>query len=142
MRKVAGARHGWHEHISTPGELAVVAAVFALLAGYPAAQVRIPVERLTVTTVRRARGGDGTLPESWHIAELDDAGRPVRLADTPVDPTRIIRELIPANAPAGSGPAQAAPVRRRQIHLPWVRGAGIDSRSWTKWSYSSTPAVR
>ncbi|MFI2778200.1 PH domain-containing protein [Streptomyces sp. ALB3] len=55
---------------------------------------RIPVERLTVTHVRRARGSDGdTLHRSWHIAELDDAGEPVRLAAAPADLTLIIREL-------------------------------------------------
>ncbi|TLQ43580.1 hypothetical protein [Streptomyces marianii] len=44
--------------------------------------------------VSPARGGDGdTVPRSWHIAELDDAGRPVRLAAAPGDLTRIIRRL-------------------------------------------------
>lgn len=53
---------------------------------------RIPVERLTVKDVRRARGGDGDgVPRGWHIAELDDAGRPVRLAAAPTDLIRIIR---------------------------------------------------
>ncbi|MFD7491004.1 PH domain-containing protein [Streptomyces sp. NPDC059832] len=57
----------------------------------------IPVDRLTVKGVRRVRGGDGdTVPGSWHIAELDDGGRPVRLAAAPADLTRIIRELRPA----------------------------------------------
>ncbi|MES4905458.1 MULTISPECIES: PH domain-containing protein [unclassified Streptomyces] len=60
---------------------------------------RIPVERLTVANVRRARGSDGdTVPRSWHIAELDDAGAPVRLAAAPDDLARIIRELGPAKA--------------------------------------------
>ncbi|MGW3107764.1 PH domain-containing protein [Streptomyces sp. NPDC001100] len=55
---------------------------------------RIPVERLTVKAVRRARGGDGdTVPSDWHIAELDDGGRPVRLAAAPADLTRVLREL-------------------------------------------------
>ncbi|MEV0924473.1 PH domain-containing protein [Streptomyces spongiicola] len=55
---------------------------------------RIPVERLTVQDVRRVRGGDGdTVPRGWHIAELDDAGRPVRLAAAPANLIRIIREL-------------------------------------------------
>lgn len=55
---------------------------------------RIPVERLTVTNVRRARGSDGdTVPRSWHIAELDDAGTPIRLAAAPADLTRIVRAL-------------------------------------------------
>ncbi|MFF1648558.1 hypothetical protein [Streptomyces sp. NPDC058240] len=57
----------------------------------------IPVDRLTVKSVRRVRGGDGdTVPGGWHIAELDDEGRPVRLAAAPADLTRIIRELRPA----------------------------------------------
>ncbi|MEV6025698.1 PH domain-containing protein [Streptomyces sp. NPDC052036] len=60
---------------------------------------RIPVERLTVGTVRRPRGGDGdTIPTSWHIAELDDAGRPVRLAAAPADLTRILRALSSVGA--------------------------------------------
>ncbi|MGI5139122.1 PH domain-containing protein [Streptomyces sp. CA-106110] len=60
---------------------------------------RIPVERLTVKNVRRARGSEGDIvPSSWHIAELDDAGEPVRLAAAPADLTRIIRELRPAPA--------------------------------------------
>ncbi|MFF1912889.1 PH domain-containing protein [Streptomyces sp. NPDC058239] len=64
---------------------------------------RIPVERLTVKDVRRARGDDGdTVPRSWHIAELDDAGTPVRLAAAPADLARIIRELGPAKTPANT----------------------------------------
>ncbi|MFD8693030.1 hypothetical protein [Streptomyces sp. NPDC059651] len=40
------------------------------------------------------RGGDGdTLQRSWHIAELDDAGTPVRLAAAPADLTRVLDEL-------------------------------------------------
>ena len=55
---------------------------------------RIPVERLTVGTVRRVRGGDGdTVPGDWHIAELDDGGRPVRLAAAPDDLALVLREL-------------------------------------------------
>ncbi|WP_327367164.1 PH domain-containing protein [Streptomyces sp. NBC_01217] len=66
---------------------------------------RIPVERLTVKELRRARGGDGdTVPRSWHIAELDDAGKPVRLAAAPADLTRIIRELGPAKTPVNTEP--------------------------------------
>ncbi|MFE1885609.1 hypothetical protein ACFW7O_39220 [Streptomyces diastatochromogenes] len=58
------------------------------------ASKRIPVERLTVRNVRRARGSDGdTVPRSWHIAELDDAGTPIRLAAAPADLTRIVRAL-------------------------------------------------
>ncbi|MDX3232013.1 PH domain-containing protein [Streptomyces sp. ME19-01-6] len=61
---------------------------------------RIPVERLTVANVRRARGSDGdTVPRSWHIAELHDGGTPVRLAAAPDDLARIIRELVPAKTP-------------------------------------------
>ncbi|MFI6404732.1 PH domain-containing protein [Streptomyces sp. NPDC050548] len=56
---------------------------------------RIPVERLTVSAVRRVRGGDGdTVPGDWHIAELDDGGRPVRLAAAPDDLTRVLHELM------------------------------------------------
>ncbi|WUR81682.1 PH domain-containing protein [Streptomyces phaeochromogenes] len=54
----------------------------------------VPVERLAVKEVRRVRGGDGdTVPSGWHIAELDDAGTPVRLAAAPDDLSRILREL-------------------------------------------------
>ncbi|WP_328770032.1 PH domain-containing protein [Streptomyces sp. NBC_00286] len=66
---------------------------------------RIPVERLTVKDVRRLRDGDGdgdTVPRSWHIAELDDAGEPVRLAAAPADLTRVIRALDPARTPANT----------------------------------------
>ncbi|MER7050917.1 PH domain-containing protein [Streptomyces sp. NPDC000351] len=55
---------------------------------------RIPARRLTAKGVRRLRGSDGeTVPRSWHIAELDDAGRPVRLAAAPDDLARIVRAL-------------------------------------------------
>ncbi|WP_406488482.1 PH domain-containing protein [Streptomyces phaeochromogenes] len=54
----------------------------------------VPVERLVVKGVRRVRGSDGdTVPSGWHMAELDDAGTPVRLAAAPDDLTRILREL-------------------------------------------------
>lgn len=62
---------------------------------------RIPVERLTVKDVRRLRGGDEdtvSLPRSWHIAELDDGGSPVRLAASPADLARILGALEPAGA--------------------------------------------
>ncbi|MET9393447.1 PH domain-containing protein [Streptomyces sp. NPDC006624] len=68
---------------------------------------RIPVERLTVKDVRRLRGGDDdTVPRSWHIAELDDAGRPVHLAAAPADLARIIQALSPARTSATT-PANA-----------------------------------
>lgn len=55
---------------------------------------RIPAERLTVLDVRRARGSDGdTVPRNWHIAEIDDAGEPVRLAAAPDDLARIVDAL-------------------------------------------------
>ncbi|GHJ41462.1 membrane protein [Streptomyces sp. TS71-3] len=55
---------------------------------------RIPVERLTVTGMRRVRGDDGdTVPRGWQVAELDDAGEPVRLAAAPDDLPRVIRKL-------------------------------------------------
>lgn len=55
---------------------------------------RIPVERLTLRTVRRTRGADGdTVPGDWHIAELDDGGRLVRLAAAPDDLALVLREL-------------------------------------------------
>ncbi|MFI8824861.1 PH domain-containing protein [Streptomyces sp. NPDC053431] len=54
----------------------------------------VPVARLTVRTVRRARVGDGEgVPRDWHVAELDDAGIPVRLAAAPANLTRILRAL-------------------------------------------------
>jgi hypothetical protein len=64
---------------------------------------RIPVERLTVKDVRRPRGSDGdTVPRSWHIAELDDAGNPIHLAAAPADLTRIIHALSSARTRANS----------------------------------------
>ncbi|MFE1507889.1 hypothetical protein [Streptomyces sp. NPDC058726] len=54
----------------------------------------VPVSRLTLQRVRRARGDDpGVIPGDWHVAELDDAGTPVRLAAAPADLARILREL-------------------------------------------------
>jgi hypothetical protein len=54
----------------------------------------LPVRRLTVKEVRRVRGTDGdTVPRSWHIADLDDAGTPVRLAAAPADLARILRAV-------------------------------------------------
>ncbi|MFI9771475.1 PH domain-containing protein [Streptomyces sp. NPDC052415] len=54
----------------------------------------IPARRITVKEVRRVRATDGdTVPRSWHIADLDDAGTPVRLAAAPADLTRILRAV-------------------------------------------------
>ncbi|MGW0595883.1 PH domain-containing protein [Streptomyces sp. NPDC002776] len=54
----------------------------------------LPVRRLTVKEVRRVRGTDGdTVPRSWHTADLDDAGTPVRLAAAPADLARILRAV-------------------------------------------------
>ncbi len=64
----------------------------------------IPVQRLAVREVRRPRGGDGEdVPQNWHIAELDDAGAPVRLAAAPADLTRILRECS-ATSPSSPRP--------------------------------------
>ncbi|MGY0068744.1 PH domain-containing protein [Streptomyces sp. QTS137] len=70
----------------------------------------IPVERLTLGKVRLVRGSDGDgVPGAWHIAELDDAGTPVRLAAAPADLSRILRHLAPGRAPASSsGPSAEA----------------------------------
>lgn len=66
---------------------------------------RVPVERLTLHRVRRARGGDGDgVPRDWHIAEFDDAGTPVRLSAAPDDLARVLRALEHAvGAPADTG---------------------------------------
>lgn len=63
---------------------------------------RIPAERLTAVRVRRVRGEDETAPRSWHVAELDDAGTPVRLAAAPADLTRILAELRLAPGTSGA----------------------------------------
>ncbi|MFE2438355.1 PH domain-containing protein, partial [Streptomyces sp. NPDC059409] len=69
----------------------------------------IPVRRLTVGSVRRPRGGDGdTVPRGWHVAELDDAGVPVRLAAAPGDLRRVLRALDAARA--------SAPATRPVVH--------------------------
>ncbi|MFJ6075638.1 PH domain-containing protein [Streptomyces sp. NPDC093065] len=61
----------------------------------------IPVRRLSVGGVRRLRGGDGeSVPRSWHVAEIDDAGERVRLAAAPADLTRIVHALDAARASA------------------------------------------
>lgn len=65
----------------------------------------VPVSRLTLGQVRGARGTD-PVPGTWHVAELDDAGTPVRLAADPADLTRILRELT---APAAQAPDPTRP---------------------------------
>ncbi|MFB7325329.1 PH domain-containing protein [Streptomyces sp. NPDC056190] len=52
----------------------------------------IPVERLTLKNVRRARSTD-PVDRRWDVAELDDAGTPVRLAAEPADLARVLRGL-------------------------------------------------
>ncbi|TDC22217.1 PH domain-containing protein [Streptomyces sp. 8K308] len=64
------------------------------------AALPIPTERLSLRDVRRARGSEETIPRSWHVAEFDDAGTPVRLAAAPVDLARLVRRLDPAGAAA------------------------------------------
>ncbi|MGW7223124.1 PH domain-containing protein [Streptomyces sp. NPDC054826] len=67
----------------------------------------IPVHRLTLKTVRRARGGDGeSVPKNWHVAELDDAGTPVHLTAAPADLPRLLAALTDDRPPSG---APAAP---------------------------------
>ncbi|MDT0322332.1 PH domain-containing protein [Streptomyces millisiae] len=72
----------------------------------------IPTGRLRLREVRRARGADGeTVPRSWHVAEFDDAGTPVRLAAAPDDLARVVRLVDPAGAAAAYArprPASAA----------------------------------
>lgn len=61
----------------------------------------VPVTRLTVKKVRRPQGDEADIiPGSWHVAELDDAGEPVRLVAAPADLARILRRLGPAGQPA------------------------------------------
>ncbi|MFD8426155.1 PH domain-containing protein [Streptomyces coelicoflavus] len=70
----------------------------------------IPVRRLTVGDVRRPRGGDGDgVPRGWHVAELDDAGEPVRLAAAPADLARILHALDAAGASAAATPSGTTP---------------------------------
>ncbi|WP_051851987.1 hypothetical protein [Streptomyces sp. NRRL F-5650] len=72
----------------------------------------IPVRRLSAGRVRRLRGGDGeAVPRGWHVAELDDAGRPVRLAAAPADLTRVLRALAAARASADTASPETAPAR-------------------------------
>ncbi|MER7172937.1 PH domain-containing protein [Streptomyces mesophilus] len=54
----------------------------------------IPAQRLSVRAIRRARGEEAeSVPRAWHIAELDDGGRWVRLAASPKDLALVLREL-------------------------------------------------
>ncbi|MEU6771885.1 hypothetical protein [Streptomyces sp. NPDC046759] len=54
----------------------------------------IPVRRLTLRRVRRARREEAALvPHSWHVAELDDAGTSVRLAAAPDDLALLLTEF-------------------------------------------------
>ncbi|MFJ8701491.1 PH domain-containing protein [Streptomyces ardesiacus] len=70
----------------------------------------IPVRRLTAGRVRRLRGGDGeAVPRGWHVAELDDAGEPVRLAAAPADLSRVLHALDAARASAQTASPQTAP---------------------------------
>ncbi|MGW1467446.1 PH domain-containing protein [Streptomyces sp. NPDC002308] len=65
---------------------------------------RVPVDRLTLVRVRRVRGEDGDeVSGGWHVAELDDAGTPVRLAAAPGDLSRILRALGHTAEAAGTG---------------------------------------
>ncbi|MEV0689761.1 PH domain-containing protein [Streptomyces sp. NPDC050388] len=65
----------------------------------------IPAERLTLKKVRPAQGSDGELvPRTWHVAELDDAGTPVRLTASPEDLPRILRHLTPGRPSPGAPP--------------------------------------
>lgn len=65
----------------------------------------IPAERLTVGEIRRARGDEGdTVPASWHIAEIDDGGEPVRLAAAPADLAAIVAALESARGTAEDSP--------------------------------------
>ncbi|MFE9171713.1 PH domain-containing protein [Streptomyces kebangsaanensis] len=79
--------HGFGTHIVLGGGPLAVAPGPGRFAAKP-----IPVERLTVKSVRRARSTDH-VDRSWDIAELDDAGKPVRLTAAPADLARILREL-------------------------------------------------
>ncbi|MGA5527022.1 hypothetical protein [Streptomyces pseudogriseolus] len=60
------------------------------------------MERLTVRTFRRPRGGDGDVPKGWDITELDDGGRQIRLEAAPDHLGRILRTFTNGKAPVGS----------------------------------------
>ncbi|GED85548.1 PH domain-containing protein [Streptomyces sp. 6-11-2] len=79
--------HGFGTHIVLDGGPLAVAPGPGRFAAKP-----IPVQRLTLKNVRRARGSD-PVDRHWDVAELDDAGTPVRLAAEPADLARILREL-------------------------------------------------
>ncbi|MCX5396251.1 PH domain-containing protein [Streptomyces sp. NBC_00102] len=65
---------------------------------------RVPVERITVLRVRRLRGDDGDdVPGDWQVAELDDAGTPLRLGAAPADLARILHALGHATNAVGTG---------------------------------------
>ncbi|MFE7231357.1 PH domain-containing protein [Streptomyces sp. NPDC001231] len=82
--------HGFGTHIVLGGGPLAVAPGPGRFAAKP-----IPVERLTLKSVRRARGSD-PVDGRWDVAELDDAGTPVRLAAEPADLARVLRELARA----------------------------------------------
>ncbi|MFJ2722352.1 PH domain-containing protein [Streptomyces sp. NPDC087437] len=79
--------HGFGTHIVLGGGPLAVAPGPGRFAAKP-----IPVQRLALKNVRRARGSD-PVDRHWDVAELDDAGTPVRLAAEPADLARILREL-------------------------------------------------
>ncbi|MET8400512.1 PH domain-containing protein [Streptomyces sp900116325] len=63
----------------------------------------IPVSRLSVREMRRARGEEAELvPRDWEVAELSDEGRLVRLAASPGDLRLVLRELGLASCPSGA----------------------------------------
>lgn len=54
----------------------------------------IPVSRLSVREIRRARGEETELvPRDWEVAELSDTGRLVRLAASPANLRLVLGEL-------------------------------------------------
>ncbi|MFF9125714.1 PH domain-containing protein [Streptomyces sp. NPDC014889] len=82
--------HGFGTHIVLDGGPLAVAPGPGRFAARP-----IPVQRLTLKNVRRARHTD-PVDRRWDVAELDDAGTPVRLAAEPADLARVLRELARA----------------------------------------------
>lgn len=72
----------------------------------------IPVSRLSVGEVRGARGEEGDLvPRDWEVAELSDAGTPVRLAAAPENLRLVLRELGLASGQSGVPGATTAGTR-------------------------------